>query len=59
MTDYGQKSRAQMMARYQLERRQRKIRRIYFHALDYAGFICWAMVGIIATAMGLFVVFHR
>jgi hypothetical protein len=59
MTDYGQKSRAQMMARYQLERRQRKIRRIYFHALDYAGFICWCMAGIMTAACAIFVLWHR
>ena len=49
----------QAARRWNIERRQRRIRHLYYHALDYAGFICWAMVGIIATAMGLFVVFHR
>ena len=59
MTDYGQKSRAQMMARYQLERRQRKLRRLYYNLLDGTGFVLWCVVGIIATAAALFCVAHR
>ena len=59
MTDYGAKSRMQMMARYNMDRRTRKIRRLYYHALDYAGFIAWGMAVIMVTAMGIFVLCHR
>ena len=59
MSDYGKSSRQKLMQRYENERRIRKIRRVYFHLLDCAGFVLWGMVGVIATACVIFLCFHR
>jgi hypothetical protein len=59
VSDYGSKSRQQMMARFVLERRQRNIRRLFYHAMDYAGFVCWAMVVVMLTACAVFILGHR
>ena len=49
----------QAARRWNAEQRHKQLRRLYWHFLDYAGFICWCMVGVIATAMGLFVLCYR
>jgi hypothetical protein len=59
MTDYGAKSRQQMMARYVVERRKRHLRRIGYHILDIAGLWLWCMVGVMVTAAVIFCVAHR
>ena len=59
MTDYGAKSRQQMMAKYNIDRRTRHLRRFYYHALDALGLWWWCMVGIMVTAAVIFCVAHR
>lgn len=59
MTDYGTKSRMQMMERYQLERRTKKLRRMYYHLLDYTGFVLWGMAIVLMTAMTIWVLWHK
>jgi hypothetical protein len=59
MSDYGTASRRKMMQRYEAERRIRKIRRIGYHLMDCAGFVLWGLVGIIAAACTVFLIWHR
>lgn len=59
MSDYGAKSRAQMMERYRMERRMKKMRRLYYNAVDAMGFFALCCLGVLATACLLFVVYHR
>jgi hypothetical protein len=48
-----------MMARYNSDRRQRKIRRYLYHAQEYIGFWLWGMAVILVSAMGIFVLCHK
>jgi hypothetical protein len=46
-------------AEWKRERRVKKLRRLYYHAMDIAGLWLWGMAVIMATAMLIFVVEHR
>lgn len=45
--------------RWNNDQRKRKIRRLYYNAMDAAGFILWAMVVIIAAACVVFLLWHK
>ena len=57
MSYYGKHNTAWVA--WRMEERRRKVRRFFYNLLDDLGLVLWCMVGVIATAMGLFVLCHR
>ena len=45
--------------RWMTEQHKKKLRRLYWNAMEYAGFMLWGMAVVMATAMTLFVLCHR
>lgn len=54
MSDYGQKSRLQMMERYRNDRRKRWWMRQWYHFLDISWGVAWGIMAIGGVAVVIF-----